>query len=57
MGVKVGLMCLRIVVFGKGVVNSHVIQVININNTFKHNSMILLRCISYIVSFNDMFRL
>jgi len=56
-GVKVGLMCLRIVVFGKGVVNSHVIQVININNTFKHNSMILLRCISYIVSFNDMFRL
>ena len=26
-------------------------------NMVKHNSVILLRCISYIVSFNDMFRL
>jgi len=56
-GVNVGLMCLRIVIVGKGVVNSHVMQVININNTFKHNSVILLRYISYIASFNDMFRL
>jgi hypothetical protein len=35
---------------------SHVIQIININTIFRHNSVILLRCISYIVSFN-MFRL